>query len=89
MSVQASFSRFMTLATREAVNRGPSQVALSTSQIPHTQNATVNDQENLMSDDHGSVIHYEAAGLGFLGYRWLSRGERIDRQAALTTIAGA
>ena len=29
------------------------------------------------------------AGLGFLGYRWLSRGERIDRKAALATIAGA
>ena len=59
MSVQASCSRFMTTATRGCQPR-PSQVALSVSQIPHTQNATVNDQENLMSEDHGSVIHYEA-----------------------------
>ena len=35
------------------------------------------------------VLSFVVAGLGFLGYRWLSRGERIDRQAALTTIAGA
>jgi hypothetical protein len=35
------------------------------------------------------VLSFVVAGLGFLGYRWLSRGERIDRKAALTTIAGA
>jgi ABC-type spermidine/putrescine transport system permease subunit II len=35
------------------------------------------------------VLSFVVAGLGFLGYRWLSRGERIDRQAALTTVAGA
>jgi hypothetical protein len=35
------------------------------------------------------LLSFVVAGLGFLGYRWLSRGERIDRQAALTTIAGA
>jgi spermidine/putrescine transport system permease protein len=35
------------------------------------------------------VLSLVAAALGFLGYRWLSRGERVDRQAALATIAGA
>ena len=35
------------------------------------------------------VLSFVVAGLGFLGYRWLSRGERIDRRATLTTIAGA
>jgi len=35
------------------------------------------------------LLSFVVAGLGFLGYRWLSRGERIDRQATLTTIAGA
>jgi hypothetical protein len=35
------------------------------------------------------LLSFVVAGLGFLGYRWLSRGERIDRKAALTTIAGA
>ena len=35
------------------------------------------------------VLSFVVAGLGFLGYWWLSRGERIDRQAALTTMAGA
>jgi spermidine/putrescine transport system permease protein len=35
------------------------------------------------------VLSFVVAGLGFLGYRWLSRGERIDRKAALATIAGA
>jgi spermidine/putrescine transport system permease protein len=35
------------------------------------------------------VLSLVAAGLGFLGYRWLSRGERVDRNAALATIAGA
>lgn len=35
------------------------------------------------------VLSLVVAGLGFLGYRWLSRGERIDRKAALATIAGA
>jgi len=35
------------------------------------------------------LLSFVVAGLGFLGYRWLSRGERIDRKAALTIIAGA
>ena len=35
------------------------------------------------------VLSFVVAGLGFLGYRWLSRGERIDRKATLATIAGA
>ena len=35
------------------------------------------------------VMSFVVAGLGFLGYRWLSRGERIDRKATLATIAGA
>ena len=35
------------------------------------------------------LLSFVVAGLGFLGYRWLSRGERVDRNAALTTIAGA
>jgi spermidine/putrescine transport system permease protein len=26
--------------------------------------------------------------IGFLGYRWMTRGERADRNAALTTITG-
>ena len=51
----------------------PRHVALSTSQIPPFY----------------AALSFVVAGLGFLGYRWLSRGERIDRKAALTTIAGA
>jgi spermidine/putrescine transport system permease protein len=35
------------------------------------------------------VLSLVVAALGFLGYRWLSRGERVDRKAALATIAGA
>ena len=35
------------------------------------------------------ALSFVVAGLGFLGYRWLSGGERIDRQATLTTIARA
>jgi hypothetical protein len=35
------------------------------------------------------LMSFVVAGLGFLGYRWLSRGGRIDRKAALATIAGA
>jgi len=35
------------------------------------------------------LLSFVVAGLGFLGYRWLSRGERVDRKAALATIAGA
>lgn len=35
------------------------------------------------------VLSFVVAGLGLLGYRWLSRGERIDRKAARATIAGA
>jgi spermidine/putrescine transport system permease protein len=35
------------------------------------------------------VMSFLVAGLGFLGYRWMTRGERIDKKEALTTIAGA
>lgn len=35
------------------------------------------------------VMSFVVAGLGYLGYRWMTRGERIDRQQALATIAGA
>jgi spermidine/putrescine transport system permease protein len=35
------------------------------------------------------VLSFIIAILGFLGYRIMTRGERGDRQAALTTIAGA
>jgi spermidine/putrescine transport system permease protein len=35
------------------------------------------------------LLSFVVAGLGFLGYRWMSRGERIDRKQALATIAGA
>jgi spermidine/putrescine transport system permease protein len=35
------------------------------------------------------LLSFVAAGLGYLGYRWMTRGERIDRQQALATIAGA
>jgi hypothetical protein len=29
------------------------------------------------------------AGAGFLGYRWMTRGERVDGRQAIATIAGA
>jgi spermidine/putrescine transport system permease protein len=35
------------------------------------------------------VMSFVVAGVGFLGYRWMTRGERIDSKQALTTIAGA
>jgi spermidine/putrescine transport system permease protein len=35
------------------------------------------------------VISFVVAALGFLGYRWMTRGERIDGRQALATIAGA
>jgi hypothetical protein len=35
------------------------------------------------------AMSYIIAIAGFNGYRWMTRGERGDRQDALTTIAGA
>jgi len=35
------------------------------------------------------VMSLVVAGLGYLGYRWMTRGERVDRKAAIATIAGA
>ncbi len=35
------------------------------------------------------VMSFVVAGLGYLGYRWMTRGERIDGQQALATITGA
>jgi spermidine/putrescine transport system permease protein len=35
------------------------------------------------------VMSFVVAGLGYLGYRWMTRGERLDRKAAIATIAGA
>jgi spermidine/putrescine transport system permease protein len=35
------------------------------------------------------LMSFVVAGLGYLGYRWLTRGERLDRKAAIATIAGA
>jgi len=35
------------------------------------------------------AISFVAAGLGFLGYRLMTRGQRIGGQQALTAIAGA
>jgi spermidine/putrescine transport system permease protein len=35
------------------------------------------------------VMSFVVAGLGYLGYRWITRGQRIDGQQALATIAGA
>jgi spermidine/putrescine transport system permease protein len=35
------------------------------------------------------VMSFIVAAAGFVGYRWMSRGERIDGNQALTTIAGA
>jgi spermidine/putrescine transport system permease protein len=35
------------------------------------------------------VMSFIVAGLGFLGYRWMTRGERIDGRQALATLAGA
>jgi spermidine/putrescine transport system permease protein len=35
------------------------------------------------------VMSFVVAIVGFIGYRWLTRGERIDRDQALATIAGA
>jgi spermidine/putrescine transport system permease protein len=34
------------------------------------------------------LMSFIAAGLGFIGYRWMTRGERIDSKEALATIAG-
>ena len=35
------------------------------------------------------VMSFIVAGAGFLGYRWMTRGERIDNKQALATLAGA
>jgi len=35
------------------------------------------------------VMSFVIAIIGYIGYRWMTRGERGDRNAALTTIAGA
>jgi spermidine/putrescine transport system permease protein len=35
------------------------------------------------------LMSFVVAGLGYLGYRLMTRGQRIDGQAALTAIAGA
>jgi spermidine/putrescine transport system permease protein len=35
------------------------------------------------------VMSFVVAGLGFLGYRWMTRGERVDGKQAIATIAGA
>ena len=35
------------------------------------------------------MMSFVVAGLGYLGYRWMTRGERVDRKAAIATIAGA
>ncbi len=35
------------------------------------------------------VMSFVVAALGFLGYRLMTRGQRIDGQQALATIAGA
>jgi spermidine/putrescine transport system permease protein len=35
------------------------------------------------------LMSFVVAGLGFLGYRLMTRGQRIDGQQALTAIAGA
>jgi spermidine/putrescine transport system permease protein len=35
------------------------------------------------------VMSLVVAGLGYLGYRWMTRGERVDGRQALATIAGA
>jgi hypothetical protein len=34
-------------------------------------------------------MSFIVAGAGFLGYRLMTRGQRINGQQALTTIAGA
>jgi hypothetical protein len=35
------------------------------------------------------VMSFVVAILGFIGYRWFTRGERGSRIEALTTIAGS
>jgi hypothetical protein len=35
------------------------------------------------------VMSFIVATAGYLGYRWMTRGERIDGRQALATIAGA
>ena len=35
------------------------------------------------------VMSFVVAIIGYLGYRWLTRGERGSRIDALTTIAGS
>jgi spermidine/putrescine transport system permease protein len=35
------------------------------------------------------VMSFIVAGAGFIGYRWMTRGQRIDGRQALATIAGA
>ena len=34
------------------------------------------------------VMSFVIVALGYLGYRWMTRGERADRQEALATITG-
>ena len=34
------------------------------------------------------IMSFVVAGIGFLGYRWMTRGQRIDNKQALTAIAG-
>jgi spermidine/putrescine transport system permease protein len=35
------------------------------------------------------VMSFVVAGAGYLGYRWMTRGERVDGKQAIATIAGA
>lgn len=35
------------------------------------------------------VMSFAVASVGYLGYRWMTRGERGDRQSALAAITGA
>jgi spermidine/putrescine transport system permease protein len=35
------------------------------------------------------VMSFVVASFGFIGYRWMTRGERVDGRQALATIAGA
>jgi hypothetical protein len=35
------------------------------------------------------LMSFVIAVAGYLGYRWLTRGQRIDSRAALTAITGA
>jgi hypothetical protein len=35
------------------------------------------------------VMSFVVASIGYLGYRWMTRGERIDNRQALAAITGA